>query len=382
LRQHAANIAEVERSLELREGDQSDEMAARHRDLTESVERLGSPGGAALVPRTVAALNLFADELAARGLTEIVYATALGQPDSIAISVEEAASRHEFGLASSGTRRRTAWQLPMAGADGRGWRVTGSLLSLDARLAEFALVRLSNRPPPRRPTLNDEDRRVLIETAAVLDPQALTDTAAAAIVSALQRGRTRLADVRSAADADALARDLRLSPARRTLLGWIAVHDPARVPSFLSASELLWIGLEPNTPARRFDAWGVSAESRLGCLCAQMIDQRPWETVAGRWTWGMMASVFPDLNLRLTELLAELGMPPVLVGPLLAPATLDLVNGAASRDPDDRRALVEFVRSLNRTNVEDYLALLTTDGPLVPVVDRVAAAARDGGGRQ
>jgi hypothetical protein len=380
MRPHAAAVAEALRGLELPDDEQVDDLAARQKAVVEAVDRLASPG-AAVVSRAVSALREFADHLVARGLTEMVYATALGQPDSIAIPVGEAAARHDFGLASSGTRRRTAWQLPVAGADSRtGWRVTGSLLGLDVRLAEFALMRLSNRPPPRRPTLNDEDRRVFVESAAVIDPYGMSDAEAASIVSAIRRGRTRLGAVRSAADVETLATDLSLSPARRTLLAWTAAHDPARVPAFMSASELLWIGLEPRTPVRRFDAWGVSAESRLGCLCAQMIDGRPWETVAGRWTWGMMASVFPDLNLRLTEVLADLGMPAILVGPLLAPATLELVNGVTSRDPDDRRALVEFVQGLGRTRVEDFLALLTTDGPLVPVEDR-GTAARAAGGR-
>jgi hypothetical protein len=98
-----------------------------------------------------------------------------------------------------------------------------------------------------------------------------------------------------------------------------------------------------------------------------MINRRPWDSLAGRWTWGTVASGFPDLNLRLAEILAELKMPAVLVGPVLKSATLELVNTAPSRGPDDRRALVEFVQSLTPVRVADFLAVLTTDGPLVPV---------------
>jgi len=75
------------------------------------------------------------------------------------------------------------------------------------------------------------------------------------------------------------------------------------------------------------------------------------------------------LNLRLAELLSDLHMPAVLLGPVLTAATLDFVNSATSRDPDDRRGLVEFVHSLKTDRVEQYLALLTTDGPLVPLGD-------------
>ena len=104
----------------------------------------------------------------------------------------------------------------------------------------------------------------------------------------------------------------------------------------------------------------------MGCLCL-VVDRRPWEILAGRLNSGMIASVFPDLNFRLAEHLTELQMPAALLGPVLASATLDFVNTVTSRDSDDRRGLVEFVQTLRRERVEQYLALLTTDGPLVPI---------------
>ncbi len=66
-------------------------------------------------------------------------------------------------------------------------------------------------------------------------------------------------------------------------------------------------------------------------------------------------------------------MPAVLLAPVLTAAALDFVNSVASRDPDDRRGLVEFVQSLRPDRVEQYLALLTTDGPLVPLGDSPAS---------
>jgi hypothetical protein len=60
-------------------------------------------------------------------------------------------------------------------------------------------------------------------------------------------------------------------------------------------------------------------------------------------------------------------MPAQLLGPVLTSATLDFIETATSRDQDDRRGLVEFVQALRLERVEQYLALLTTDGPLVPV---------------
>ena len=93
-----------------------------------------------------------------------------------------------------------------------------------------------------------------------------------------------------------------------------------------------------------------------------MTDRRPFEALTGRWGSGIFASGFPDLNLRLAELLADMQMPAALLGPVLASATLDFINSAPSRDEDDRRGLVEFVQALGPERLEQYLALLTTDG--------------------
>jgi hypothetical protein len=60
---------------------------------------------------------------------------------------------------------------------------------------------------------------------------------------------------------------------------------------------------------------------------------------------------------------------------VLTSATLDFIETAISRDQDDRRGPVEFVQTLRAERVEQYLALLTTDGPLVPVGEAVGTPA-------
>jgi hypothetical protein len=81
----------------------------------------------------------------------------------------------------------------------------------------------------------------------------------------------------------------------------------------------------------------------------------------------MMASAFPDLNLRLAELLSDMRMPAALLAAVLPAATRDFIDGVTSRHLDDRRALVEYVQALGEDRLEQYLALLTTGGPLVPI---------------
>lgn len=377
LRAAAATLAAVGRAIQ---GGPTDDEARRAREVGEALQRAARSADPGMAARHTPALRTLADGLVARGLLDLAYAAALGQPGAIAISVDEAASRHDFGPAR--WMRSIAWQLPYAASDpDRGWHVTGSLLGLDIRLAEFSLLRVSSRPPPSRPSLSSVDRRVFTEAVALVDPATLSDAGHDALIAALGRGRARVASARSPSDVLALADDLHVSAARRTLLAWSAVHEPGRVPRSITFTELVRLGAEPTAPDGAFDAWGAAGEPRLGCLCLRLSDRTPWEALAGRWNTGIFATGFPDLNLHLAELLDELRMPAALLGHVLASATVDFVENATSRDPDDGRGLVEFVQGLSRDRVEEYLALLTTDGPLVPVGDAVDPAPRRGSPR-
>jgi hypothetical protein len=339
----------------------------RDRSVVKALERTARDRNVAAASRQSPGLRLLADELLARGLMEFAYAAALGQREGLTISAADAARRHEFGFRPPAARG-APWRLPQPGGDAlQRWHVTGALLGLDVGLSDFSLVPLSLKPPPR-PTLSDASRRAFIDAVALVQPATLVNADRDAITAAIHTGRDALTTARTASDADAIADRAGLSALRRSLLPWVVAHDPARLPAFLSPSELLSVGLQGRMPGT-LNAWGAPAIPPSGCLCLRMLDRRPWEAYSGRLNSGMLASAFPDLNLRLAELLADLRMPAVLLAPVLTSATLDFVNSAVSRDPDDRRGLVEFVQGLRRERVEQYLALLTTDGPLVPIGD-------------
>jgi hypothetical protein len=338
---------------------------ARHAAAAlQRAERRADRGGAA---RLAPAILVLADALFARGLTELVYATALGRPERAGFSAEETAAHHDFGVRRNGVRNALGpWEHPVLSSNSGGEsRVTGSLLGLDVALAPFSLVRLSSRLPPRRPTLDENDRRVLVESVVLVREHGDADRDR--IVDAIRKGRDRLAAVATPDQAMAIADEIGMGGSRRSVLTWSVTRAPDRVATFLSPSELLRLGLGPARMDARLHAWGTSAKPRLGCLCLQLHDRRPLEAFTGRWGSGIFATAFPDLNLRLAELLAELRMPASLVGPILTSATLELLNNTASHDADDRRALVEFVAALTLDRLEQYLALLTTDGPLVPI---------------
>jgi hypothetical protein len=382
LRREARVFEQVAQAMEWDESRTSTDVPDRYREVASVL----GPGGHTNVRRAsrlAPALRLLADELLARGLMELTYAVAMGQPERASISAWQAARRHDFGLRMENFGRAGAWQFPGAGADslsGRGWRVVGSLLGLDVKLAELSLVRLSSKLPSNRPMLQDVNRRVVIEAVALVEAGSLTEADRETLVAAMRRGRARLAAIRTPAEALALVDEIRLGPARRTLLPWVIAHEPGRVAAFLSPSELLWVGLGTARVKAGLDSWGAPGEPRLGCLCLRLIHPQALDTLAGRWSFGMLASAFPDLNLRLAELLTELNMPAALLGPVLTSATLDFIDTAVSRDQDDRRGLVEFVQALGVARVEQYLALLTTDGPLVPIADGAGTPASGTGG--
>ena len=370
LHEQAASIKKLSDGLRedaSRHWTDSDGPSRLHAAATTLAEAAQS-GSTREAARLAPTLRLIADDLLGRALVQLAYAVALGQPDHAPVSAGDAASRHDFGLRLLGFGRVGAWRYPVFGADrARDWRGSGSLLGLDLRLAQYALMPLSSRPPSPRPSMNDTDRRMFIETVVVQQPHRLTDAGGEEIVGVVARGRERVNAARTAADIGALADEIRLSPLRRTLLEWLAAHDADRVAPSFSRSELLWLGLEGKPLPPRFHAWGTSGEPRMGCDCPQLIDRRPWESFAGRWDSGILATIFADLNLRLVELLRELRMPATLLSHVLPAAALDFVNNVVSRWQDDHRALLAFVETLPIDRVEQYLALLTTNGPLVPV---------------
>jgi hypothetical protein len=325
--------------------------------------------------RASTALRLLADELLARGLMDLAYAPALGYPDRTMITAHEAAGRHDFGIRALSAN---PWWLPAAGTErGRDWRVTGSLLNLDVRLSDLSLRRLTSRPPPRAPTMPLPDRRVFSEAMILMQPQMLRDAERARLVSWIRAGRTRLSAARTPDDVRRIADASGLDPVRRSLLAWTVAHDRDRLPRVLAPSDLLALGRDAGG-AGSLDAWGVSAEPRIGCLCLRFPAPHTVDLLTSRADSGVFATGFVDLNLRLSELLDDLGMPAAMLAPVLESATLDLIERSVTRHRDDRRGWIEFVHGLTVDRVELYLGLLTTDGPLVPIgeqVDRAAVAA-------
>jgi hypothetical protein len=333
----------------------TDHLAPLADEARDRLRRRDTQAGALAVRR-------LADGLVARGLAELAYATSLGGSDGRAISSAEAARRHDLGVGRVDAAGMPAtWQLPTPAARARGpWHLEGALLALDMPLAESWLRRRSERPLAVAPTMDRNDRRALAEVVPLMRPAALPDRDLERIAQAIRRGRERLASA-TPADLEPLARSLPLDALRNGVWGWALAHDRPTIGTLAYLRDLLILGDNAPWP----DAWGAPVRPRVSAFRLEF-PTRPPDIYMGHLSSGILMSAVPDLNLRVAELLETLHMPAALLPGVLASATMDVIDGTPTRYPDDRRSVAERAQSITLDDVEQYLAMLTTDGPLVP----------------
>ena len=100
-----------------------------------------------------------------------------------------------------------------------------------------------------------------------------------------------------------------------------------------------------------------------------------WILSAGRWPRGTVATHVADLNLRVAVALADLKLPAPLARGVLASAMQDYVDRVKPLYPDDWLTLVRSAQALSIERIQDYIAALTINGPLVP--DSAESDSRD-----
>jgi hypothetical protein len=319
--------------------------------------------------------GLSLDEAVARGTDEALadalmawtYALSITDPDSPVLLTGGVTRRHNFGLSLApgehGVHGRVAWALPRQDiAVGVPWHVTGSLLGLDVALSGLALRR-TNGETIDAPTLSSNERDAFATGLALLNPFDLRDVDRDAIASAVERGQARVAALTRETAVEEVAAEIQMDGWRQRALKWTVVNEPDRVGSFFSMTELLLLG---RAPLAGLSAWGMSALTSEGCFCTRLEPPAQWRSFIGRPQLGLMASTVADLNLHIAVTLRRLRLPAAVAKSVLSAAVQDFIDEARPTDFNDWLTLVRTAQAVPRERIEDYVAVATANGPLLP----------------
>lgn len=331
----------------------------------EDLAKVGAQADVGKAAHVAAPLAALADELLADALMAWTYALSVADASSPVLLGGHATRRHDFGLQSStrlGLPRE--WALPRQHiAAGATWHVSGSLLGLDVALSMLALRRVNGDRVIDAPSLSVNEREAFAEAVALLNPVALRDEDGDAIADGVRRGRQRVASLAENSGAlDQIAEAIHMDGWRKRALQWTLSHEPGRMGSLFSMTELLYLG---ETSLPDLDAWGMSAIASSGCLCTRLAPPNQWRLLLGRPQVGLMAATMADLNLHVAILLRELQLPAAIAKSVLAAAVQDFIDEVTPTDANDWLTLVRAAQNVTRERVEDYVAAATADGPLV-----------------
>lgn len=343
------------------------------RDLRASIERVAdelaradAAADARRLARIVEPLVPAADAMAAAALLSLAYAVDLGDPDGPVVNAGNVAQRHDFGhdIVDSAERSRFPWTMPKQDvAPGVPWHVSGSALGLDIALAPLWLRRIDMTRVADAPRLTSNERQTFALSVALLNPFTMTDRDRDAIVEAIDRGTARVRAI-TPQSFDAVAGEVRLDGWRRRAVQWSMANDPERPTSLFSLTELMHLGGPPEASAR--DGWGMSAVPSTGCVCTRMAAPADWWNLTGRPQLGLLATAVTDVNLRIAVVLRDLGLPAGIARHVLSAAVQDYIDDVRPNDKDDWLTLVRSGQMITRERVEDYVAAVTADGPLIP----------------
>lgn len=323
-------------------------------------------------------LTELADELLGQVLLSFAYAMNVGDPEGAALLAGDISYRHDFGfnIKDGAMRARASWSVPRQEiAPNVPWHVNGSLIGLDIGLASLALRRMNFDHLTGAPKLTSNERDSFTVSVSLLNPYALRDEDRDRIVEGIARGKARVLALATNAGAfDALADDIGMGGARRRASRWTLAHDPDRLLTMFSLSEVLYLGLPaaPGTNRATFgfgptlDPWGMTSLATAGCVCSRLAPPGQWWLVVGRPQLGVVASAIADLNLYIAARLKEMQMPAALTKTVLAAAMQDFIDEVRPTDAADWLTLSRSAQTATREQIEDYLSAATADGPLVP----------------
>ena len=315
-------------------------------------------------------LRQASDAYLAQALVSIAYAPHLGESETTALLGGDPAWRHSFGLEDgrAGQATLNPWRLAVE-TRGRaeGWYLAGSILNLDLVLQRLSLRRVASDRLPDPPALRETDRQAFTEVVVLMNPADQSDGARDEIVSALARGRQRMAALVGPPDARrTLIADAGLDQWRAEAVEWAADHEPAAAPAFFSLAEVVRLGMAAPALPAGWHAFGVSGWSLEALPALRYLPSLPWAGLTGRNGTRLVPAMVPDLTLGLAEALALRRLPAVLLRGVLAAATQDLLDQLRGNHDDDWMTMMAQAQAVARERFDDYVAALTSGGPLRP----------------
>ena len=149
----------------------------------------------------------------------------------------------------------------------------------------------------------------------------------------------------------------------------MAVHEPERLEGMFTLAELVRIGEPGAALPEAFGTPTLPLDTRLRLAWR---GSEPWEPYSGRPSLGLLASLTPDLPLRIAEFTVLAELPPEVYPGVLAFAVQDLIDAADLTSSEDWLGLVRYAGVLTRERFEGYVSALVDLGILSPAGNRGA----------
>ncbi len=340
------------------------EISSAARDIG----KLKKPGDLKKLSRIALPFLQVADRLLAQAALSMAYAAVLRDAQSTALLDGDPAPRHNWGFDAIDRHQQQAppWREPSADREG-GWHLTGSILGADLALAIEGLRRVSIDRFPAPPTLSDGEQQTIAEGVALAVPFDQSDADRDSLVAALTAGRRTIEAVqRQPALWPAAADVMQILDFRRELLAWTVANEPDALPLLLSLGELVQLGQPPGGPAIAPHAWGVPGRAYDGRWSLRYPVPLTLDLLAGRKGGSLSAGMAPDLILSVAEVMHARRVPSALTRAVLECAARDVIDEMQLQHYDDWVTLIGQMRMVEG-RLDEYLAALTSGGPLRPV---------------
>ena len=325
------------------------------------------------LPRAVEAgemLVTLSDLLLGDVLRSLAYAPHLGDPGGPILLGGDVSYRHDFGVTikDPDTRWHAAWSLPQAPTGyGLTWQVWGALLGLDVGLSGFALRPVAVGAPNVARGVSEASRKAMIQGLALLQPFDMTDPEMQRIADAIRRGRAQAAALSGAPDGlPAAAERAGLATGRTRRLAWRMQHERDGLEAFFSMPELWRLGRGQGEGETWGANWGGPRLNWDGSLLRGWVPAARAQAERGRSDTPFLVAGFPDLYLRMAEVMADLKLPARMAGPLAKVVVGDFLDEVTACREDEPVAWSTFASRYPRARLESAVSALTSDGTLTP----------------